>query len=161
LFKDSGFRLIDTIQFIFNTPKPLEKLIPYAKKHNVGLIARVPLDEGGLSGKFTVDTRFAEGDFRRNFFQPDRLSELVRRTDALKKILPNNESLAQFALRFILSFDAVSTVIPGMRRVSYVDSNTSVSDTGKLSSKVLELKNHSRENFSSEDEKKIRGQTSS
>jgi aryl-alcohol dehydrogenase-like predicted oxidoreductase len=143
---DTG--LIDTIQFIFNIfhQQPTEKLMPYAQKHNIGLIARVPLDEGGLSGKFTVDTKFAEGDFRRNFFQPTRLPELVRRTDALKKLLSLNETLTQLALRFILSFDAVSTVIPGMRRVSYVDSNTSVSDAGKLSPKLLtELKKHSWE----------------
>jgi aryl-alcohol dehydrogenase-like predicted oxidoreductase len=104
------------------------------------------LDEGGLSGKFTVDTRFARGDFRNHFFQPSRLPELVKRTDALKIFLKKNETLAKFALRFILSFNAVSTVIPGMRKVSYVDSNTSVSDAGRLSPKILtELKKHSWE----------------
>jgi aryl-alcohol dehydrogenase-like predicted oxidoreductase len=143
---DTG--LIDTIQFIFNIfhQKPSEKLVPYAQKHKIGLIARVPLDEGGLSGKFTVDTRFARGDFRNHFFQPSRLPELVKRTDALKIFLKKNETLAKFALRFILSFNAVSTVIPGMRKVSYVDSNTSVSDAGRLSPKILtELKKHSWE----------------
>jgi aryl-alcohol dehydrogenase-like predicted oxidoreductase len=143
---DTG--LIDTIQFIFNVfhQKPREKLLPYAQKHHIGLIARVPLDEGGLTGKFTVDTKFDHGDFRQHFFQPSRLPELVKRTTALKKFLDKNETLAQFALRYILSFPAVSTVIPGMRKVSYVDSNTSVSDGKKLSSRLLdELKSHTWE----------------
>jgi aryl-alcohol dehydrogenase-like predicted oxidoreductase len=83
---DTG--LISTIQFIFNIfhQKPTEKLLPYAKEHNIGLIARVPLDEGGLSGKFTIDTKFPEGDLRKHFFGGERLSELVKRTDELKKL---------------------------------------------------------------------------
>ena len=144
---DTG--LISTIQFIFNIfhQEPLEKLLPYAKKNGIGLIARVPLDEGGLTGKFTLDTRFSPGDFRAHFFQPDRLPELVRRTYALK-LLQRDEAktLVELALRYILSFPEISTTIPGMRKVAYVESNTSVSDGKKLSKKLLrELQNHSWE----------------
>lgn len=128
---DTG--LIDTIQFIFNIfhQKPTEKLLPYAAKNNIGLIARVPLDEGGLTGKFTADTRFANGDFRQHFFSPDRLKELVNRTQNLKP-------LPELALKYILSFSAVSTVIPGMRKVAYVDQNMAVSDGNYLSAKELD-----------------------
>jgi len=144
---DTG--LISTIQFIFNIfhQKPTEKLLPYAKEHNIGLIARVPLDEGGLSGKYTTDTKFDSKDLRNNYFAGDRLIELVRRNDELKKLL-NSEvtSLPQMALRYILSFDEVSTVIPGMRRLYQVEDNLKASDFGKLSKHIMqELKEHSWE----------------
>lgn len=150
---DSG--LISTVQFIFNIfhQKPKEKLLPSARKNNIGLIARVPLDEGGLTGKFTRETKFSEGDFRRNYFSVERLNELVRRTDELKSLISEeSESLTETALRFILSFDEISTVIPGMRKVSYVENNVSVSDGQKLSRELMEkLKEHAWErNFYSD-----------
>ena len=144
---DTG--LISTIQFIFNIchQKPTEKLLPYAKSNNIGLIARVPLDEGGLTGKFNLETKFEEGDFRNSYFGGVRLAELVKRTDELKKLLGNEAgTLTELALKYILSFDEVSTVIPGMRRISHVESNTSVSDGRKLSAELLEnLKKHAWE----------------
>lgn len=144
---DTG--LIYTIQFIFNIfhQKPIEKLLPYAKENNIGLIARVPLDEGGLSGKFTLDTKFEEGDFRKIYFNPDRLKELIGRTDKLKLLLDSEaKTLAELDLRFILSFPEISSVIPGMRKVDHVDSNISVSDGRKLTPKIMEeLKKHAWE----------------
>jgi len=144
---DTG--LISTIQFIFNLfhQKPLEKLFPYAKKHNIGLIARVPLDEGGLSGNFTEETRFEDGDFRKYYFTKERLKELVKRTDDLKKLLNvEAKTLPELDLRYILSFEEISTVIPGMRKMKNVEANTYLSDGRKLSKKLLnELKNHSWE----------------
>jgi aryl-alcohol dehydrogenase-like predicted oxidoreductase len=143
---DTG--LISTIQFIFNIfhQKPAEKLLPYAQKHKLGLIARVPLDEGGLSGNFTLKTKFPPGDFRHHYFNRQRLIKLVEHTNALKKVIDKDETLARFSLRYLLSFPAVSTVIPGMRRLSYVESNTAVSDGRLLSEKKLEqLKNYSWE----------------
>src|SRR5258708_3113047 len=144
---DTG--LISTIQFIFNLfhQKPTEKLFPYAKKRNIGLIARVPLDEGGLSGNFTENTTFEEGDFRSKFFTKERLKELVKRTDGLKKLLDGEaKTLSELGLRYILSFDEVSTAIPGMRKMSHVESNTSLSDGQKLSAQLMEqLKNNSWE----------------
>ena len=148
-FKAIGTGLISSIQFIFNIfhQRPVEKLLPFAAKHNIGLIARVPLDEGGLTGKFTADTRFADGDFRQHYFSPDRLKELVAHTDRLKTLLDGEaRSLVELALRYLLSFPEVSSVIPGMRRLAHVDSNTAVSDGRRLSQKLMsELKNHSWE----------------
>ena len=144
---DTG--LISTIQFIFNIfhQKPTEKLLPYARQNNIGLIARVPLDEGGLSGKFTLDSVFPDGDLRKEYFGGERLVELVKRTDELKKLLGNEvKSLPEMALRYILSFDEVSTVIPGMRRLYQVDGNIAAAQAGKLSVELMnELKKHAWE----------------
>ncbi len=141
--------LISTVQFIFNVfhQKPTEKLLPYAKEHNIGLIARVPLDEGGLGGKFTMETKFAEGDFRNEYFGGDRLKELVERTDAIKSIMKDEAStLPDLALRYILSCPEVSSVIPGMRRLYQVESNIKASDLGLLSTELMErLKEHAWE----------------
>lgn len=141
---DTG--LISTIQFIFNIfhQKPTEKLLPYAKEHNIGLIVRVPLDEGGLSGKLTIDTVFDKREFRKEYFSKDRLKELVKRNDALKKVMGKEaQSIPELALRYILSFDEVSTVIPGMRRVKNVEANISASDFRKLSKQLKnKLKRH-------------------
>src|SRR3989344_6337750 len=84
---DTG--LISTVQFIFNIfhQKPQEKLLPYAQKHHIGLIARVPLDEGGLTGKFTRETKWPEGDLRHSYFGGKRLIDLIERTDKLKQLL--------------------------------------------------------------------------
>lgn len=144
---DTG--LISTIQFIFNIfhQKPMEKLLPYAKAHQIGLIARVPLDEGGLTGKFTTETQFASGDFRAKYFGDDRMQQLVAHTDALKALLGEEaETLVELALRFILSNEAVTTTIPGMRKPDYVRANCMVSD-GRILSKALmqTLKKHAWE----------------
>ena len=136
---DTG--LIATIQLIFNIfhQKPIERLFPYARQNNIGLIMRVPLDEGGLTGKFTKDTKFKEGDFRATYFRGERLKELVKRTDKLKELLGDEaEDLPELDLRFILSFGEVSTVIPGMRRLEHVGKNTKVSDGRKLSKELIE-----------------------
>jgi len=144
---DTG--LISTIQFIFNIfhQKPVQELFPYAREHDIGLIARVPLDEGGLTGKFSIKTEFAKGDFRNSYFSKDRLAELEKRTNRLKALLGAEAgSLNELALRFILSFKEVSTTIPGMRKLDYVLGNASASDGRKLSAKMMEeLKKHSWE----------------
>ncbi len=141
--------LISTIQCIFNIfhQKPADKLFPYIKEHNIGLINRVPLDEGGLTGTFTEETTFEEGDFRSKFFTKDRLKELVKRTDQLKKLFNGEaKTLPELDLRFILSHNAISTVIPGMRKTKNVEANSSFSDGRELSEKLMEeLKNHSWE----------------
>jgi len=143
---DTG--LIDTIQFIFNIfhQKPIERLLPYAKTHNIGLIARVPLDEGGLTGKYTLETRFSD-EMHPVFFSLERLKELIPRTDKLKTLLNGEaKTLPELALRFILSFDEISTTIPGTRKVKYVEANTAAADGRKLSEDMMkELKNHAWE----------------
>jgi aryl-alcohol dehydrogenase-like predicted oxidoreductase len=144
---DTG--LISTIQFIFNLfhQEPTKELLPYAKAHNIGLIARVPLDEGGLSGKMTLETTFAEGDFRAKYFSKDRLQQLIPRVDALKQLLNGETAEAQTVpeldLRYILSFEEISSVIPGMRKLPHVEANTALSDGQKLSAQLMEeLKKH-------------------
>lgn len=144
---DTG--LIASIQFIFNVfhQEPTKKLIPYAEAHGIGLIARVPLDEGGLSGRFTRETVFAEGDLRKRFFRGERLGQLVDRVDKLKELLDGEaQSIPELDLRYILSSDAVSTVIPGMRKIKHVLANTEISDGRKLSAKMMaELGKHAWE----------------
>lgn len=143
---DTG--LIDGIQFIFNIfhQKPVEKLLPYARQNNIGLIARVPLDEGGLSGKLTLDSIFTD-DMRSEYFSKERLKEFIPRIQKLEKLLGNEaKTLPELALRFLLSFEEVSTVIPGMRKVKNVEANTEVSDGRKLTDTLMEeLKNHTWE----------------
>lgn len=140
---DTG--LISSIQFIFNIfhQKPVEKLLPYASKNNIGLIARVPLDEGGLTGKLTTETKFTD-ELHSAYFNQDNLDQLVLRIDELKKLLGKEATtMAELALRFILSHDEISTVIPGTRKVKNAEENVSVSDGRKLSQKLIqELKKH-------------------
>lgn len=144
---DTG--LISTIQFIFNIfhQKPTERLLPYAKKGNVGLIARVPLDEGGLTGTLTLDSTFDKGEFRKEYFSKERLKELVKRIEELKTVMDGGaKTVVELALKYILSFDEISTVIPGMRRVKNVEANVSFSDGRKLSGRLMEeLKKHTWE----------------
>jgi aryl-alcohol dehydrogenase-like predicted oxidoreductase len=137
---------VDTFQVIHNIfdQSPEDKLYPFCLQKNIGIIVRVPLDEGGLSGMITVDTQFPSGDFRVNYFREDRRQQIVDRVSKLKKLLGEGAAtIPELALRYVLSFPAVSTVIPGMRSVHNVESNCKVSDGRGLSEKMmLELKNH-------------------
>ncbi len=147
-FKSLETGLIDTIQFIFNIfhQKPTVKLLPFAKQHNIGLIARVPLDEGGLTGKLTLNSKFSD-DMRSKYFSQERLKAFIPRIKKLEELLGNEaKTLPELALRYILFFDEISTVIPGTRKVKYVNENVSVSDGRKLSDKLMEkLKQHAWE----------------
>jgi aryl-alcohol dehydrogenase-like predicted oxidoreductase len=116
----------------------------------VGVIARVPLDEGSLTGKITENTTFEPNDFRNFYFRGDRKKQVVERVNALQKELGSkNGSLPEVALRFCLSNPAVSTVIPGMRSRQNVEANCAASDKGPLPEKTLAvLKKHAwRRNF--------------
>lgn len=129
--------LIDTVQVIYNIfdQSPEKNLFPACLKHNIGVLARVPLDEGSLTGKMTLDTTFEEGDFRAWYFRDGRIAQVVERVAALQKDLGEmKQSLAEVALQFCLGADAVSTVIPGMRSLRNVESNCRVSQLGSLSS---------------------------
>jgi aryl-alcohol dehydrogenase-like predicted oxidoreductase len=141
---DSG--QVDAIQVIYNIfeQRPAEQLFPAAQKHNVGIIVRVPFEEGLLTGEMGPDYRFDENDWRKDWLTPDRLREAKTRTDALRPFLtPDTPTLAALALKFCLAHPAVSTVIPGMRRLKNVDANTAVSDTPPLPAATVEqLKNH-------------------
>lgn len=137
--------LVDVVQVIYNIfdQAPEDELFPACRELNVGVIARVPLDEGGLSGKLTKDTKFPTGDWRSGYFGPENLANTVDRAEELKKILPSGMSLPEMALRFVLSNPTVSTQIVGMRKPEHVRQNIAMSDKGPLSPDLLkELKRH-------------------
>lgn len=133
--------LIDTVQVIYNIfdQTPETRLFPAVEQMNVGVLARVPFDEGSLTGTITESTVFPKGDFREWYFRDSRKREVVEHVDALKKDAEDTGgTLAATALRFCLSHPAVSTVIPGMRRVRNVESNMRASELGPLPPAVLE-----------------------
>ncbi|HXJ91012.1 MAG TPA: aldo/keto reductase [Candidatus Binatia bacterium] len=137
--------LVDTVQVIYNIfdQAPEDELFPACQELNVGVIARVPFDEGSLGGKMTVETRFPKGDWRAGYFGPENLPKTIERVEKLKKILPAGMSLPQMALRFILSHPVVSTTVPGMRKPEHVRQNVDASDAGPLDKDLLaELKKH-------------------
>lgn len=138
--------LFDTVQVIYNIydPTPADALFPACQQHAVGVIVRVPFDEGGLLGTITPTTVFPRGDFRNTYFKEDRRRLVQEHTDALRTLLGDEAAtLPELALRFCLSHDAVSTVIPGMRRIESVNANVAVSDGRRLSPRLLEaLKAH-------------------
>jgi aryl-alcohol dehydrogenase-like predicted oxidoreductase len=137
--------LVDVVQVIYNIfdQSPEDKLFPACRELDIGVIARVPLDEGSLGGKMTVQTKFPEDDWRSKYFSPDNLKKTVARVDKLKAALPKSVSLPEAALRFILSNQTVSTTIVGMRKPDHVRQNIAVSDAGPLSEDVLKnLKKH-------------------
>jgi aryl-alcohol dehydrogenase-like predicted oxidoreductase len=137
--------LVDAVQVIYNIfdQAPEDELFPLCQELKVGVIARVPFDEGSLGGKMTLETRFPKGDWRAGYFGPENLPKTMRRVEKLKEILPKNMTLPEMALRFILSHPAVSTTIPGMRKPEHVRQNIAASDAGPLDKGLLqELKKH-------------------
>jgi len=126
--------LIDTVQVIYNIfdQNPEDKLLPACEEMNVAVIARVPFDEGTLTGKISMDTTWPEGDWRNSYFVPENLRSSVEHTEALKPLLPEDMSMAEMALRFILNESRVSTIIPGMRKLKHVEANIACSDAGPL-----------------------------
>jgi len=137
--------LVDSVQVIYNIfdQAPEDELFPACRELNIGVIARVPLDEGSLGGKMTLETRFPAGDWRSSYFGPENLPATIERVERLKQLLPPGMSLPEMAFRFILSHPVVSTTIPGMRKPEHVRQNISYSDKGPLSRDLLqELRQH-------------------
>jgi aryl-alcohol dehydrogenase-like predicted oxidoreductase len=137
--------LVDVVQVIYNIfdQAPEDELFPVCHELNIGVIARVPLDEGSLGGKMTLETRFPKGDWRAGYFGPENLAKTIKRVEALKKIVPKGMTLPEMAMRFILSNPAVSTTIAGMRKLEHVRENIAASDAGPLDLALLaELKKH-------------------
>jgi aryl-alcohol dehydrogenase-like predicted oxidoreductase len=137
--------LVDTVQVIYNIfdQSPEDKLFPVCRELNVGVIARVPLDEGSLGGKMTRETKFPAHDWRAKYFGPANLEKTLTRVDELKKIVPPGMTLAEMSLRFILSNPDVGTTIIGMRKHAHVKENIAVSDAGPLDKALLQkLKAH-------------------
>jgi aryl-alcohol dehydrogenase-like predicted oxidoreductase len=137
---------VDVVQLIYNIfeQEPAAELLPAAEEHNIGVIVRVPFDEGALTGKFSEDTTFPEDDFRANYFAGDRLARTVDRVEKIKSEIDTNaQNLEQVALKFILAQGAISSVIPGMRNVAQAKMNAGVSDSLDLSSDLIaKLRKH-------------------
>jgi aryl-alcohol dehydrogenase-like predicted oxidoreductase len=139
----TGF--IDAVQVIYNIfdQAPEDNLFPLCRKLNIGVIARVPFDEGTLTGMLTKDTVFPKDDWRSTYFVPENLNSSVEHADALKPLIPSGMTMAEMALRFILCNDDVHTIIPGMRKVRNVKANVATSDGKKLEESLrLKLKQH-------------------
>jgi aryl-alcohol dehydrogenase-like predicted oxidoreductase len=137
--------LVDTVQVIYNIfdQAPEDELFPLCRERNVGVIARVPLDEGGLGGRLTLETEFPKEDWRSTYFRPENLRATVERAEKLKALLPDGMSLPELALRFILAHPAVATTIVGMRKLEHVRQNLNLGDAGPLNADLLaELKKH-------------------
>ncbi|HTS34948.1 MAG TPA: aldo/keto reductase [Candidatus Solibacter sp.] len=137
--------LVDVVQVIYNIfdQAPEDELFPVCQELNIGVIARVPFDEGSLGGKMTLETKFPKGDWRAGYFGPENLAKTIKRVEELKKIVPAGMTLPEMALRFILSHAAVSTTIAGMRKAGHVRENIAASDAGPLDKALLaELKKH-------------------
>jgi aryl-alcohol dehydrogenase-like predicted oxidoreductase len=136
---------IDTVQVIYNIfdQNPEDKLFPACQKLDVGVIARVPFDEGTLTGTLTKDTVFPKDDWRSTYFVSENLNASVDHADALKPLIPEGMTMAEMALRFILCNKDVHTIIPGMRKLKNVEMNTGTSDGNKLESALINiLKTH-------------------
>lgn len=136
---------IDSVQVIYNIfdQNPEDELFPLCQEMDVAVIARVPFDEGTLTGTLTKDTVFPANDWRSGYFTPENLIPSVERADALKPLVPENSNFPEMALRFILSNPTVSTIIPGMRKLKNVEANIAASNAGRLSVDLLvELKKH-------------------
>lgn len=122
--------MIDAVQVIYNIfdQNPEDELFPLCRELNVAVIARVPFDEGTLTGTLTKDSKWPEGDWRNSYFVPENLNASVDRAEALRPLIPAGMTMPDMALRFILENPDVSTIIPGMRKLRHVEANISASD---------------------------------
>lgn len=126
--------LVDAVQVIYNIfdQNPEDELFPACRGHDVAVIARVPFDEGSLTGTLTLESKWPKEDWRSTYFVPENLLSSVEHADALKYLVPPGSSMAEMALRFILNNPDVSTIIPGMRKIRNVEANIGASDKGPL-----------------------------
>lgn len=137
--------LIDAVQVIYNIfdQNPEDELFPACEEMNVAVIARVPFDEGTLTGNLTLESSWPESDWRNTYFVPENLKSSVEHAEQLKLLLPAEMSMPEMALRFILNNPVVSTIIPGMRKLHHVSSNLSTSEAGPLPEALhQELRKH-------------------
>jgi aryl-alcohol dehydrogenase-like predicted oxidoreductase len=131
--------LIDAVQVIYNIfdQAPEDELFPVCRELNVAVIARVPFDEGSLTGVLTKDSTWPKGDFRNLYFSRDNLEPTVDRVERIRALLPAGMTLPDLALRFILSNDDVDVVIPGMRKAPNVRANIAASEAGPLPTELI------------------------
>ncbi len=126
--------LIDAVQVIYNIfdQNPQDELFPACREMDVAVIARVPFDEGTLTGALTLDSQWPQDDWRSTYFVPENLQASVARAEALRPLVPPGMSMPEMAMRFILNEPVVSTIIPGMRKEKHVRANLACSDAGPL-----------------------------
>jgi aryl-alcohol dehydrogenase-like predicted oxidoreductase len=131
--------LVDAVQVIYNIfdQNPEDELFPACREMDVAVIARVPFDEGTLTGTLTKDSKWPEGDWRNTYFVPENLHASVDRAEALRPLIPQGSTMPEMALRFILSNPDVSTTIPGMRKIKHVEANIAASDKGPLDETLI------------------------
>lgn len=132
----SGF--IDAVQVIYNIfdQNPEDELLPACEDHDVAVIARVPFDEGTLTGNLTVETSWPADDWRSSYFVPENLKSSVEHAETLRPVVPADMSMPEMALRFILNEPRIHTIIPGMRKANHVKMNIAASDNGPLSAEL-------------------------
>jgi aryl-alcohol dehydrogenase-like predicted oxidoreductase len=137
--------LFDAVQVIYNIfdQNPEDELFPACREKDVAVIARVPFDEGTLTGTLTLDSKWPAGDWRNTYFVAENLKNSVAHAEALKPLLRDGLTMPEMALRFILNNKDVSTIIPGMRKGNHVDANLAASDKGPLPAQLhSELRKH-------------------
>ncbi|MDQ3688030.1 MAG: aldo/keto reductase [Acidobacteriota bacterium] len=137
--------LIDAVQVIYNIfdQNPEDELFPACREADVAVIARVPFDEGSLTGTLTKESRWPEGDWRNTYFVPENLIPSVERAEALRPLVPAGMTMPEMALRFILGNPTVNTIIPGMRKISHVESNLAASEASALPAELhQQLRQH-------------------
>jgi aryl-alcohol dehydrogenase-like predicted oxidoreductase len=136
---------IDAVQVVYNIfdQNPEDELFPVCQELNIAVIARVPFDEGTLTGNLTKDSKWPDGDFRNLYFGEPNLSQSVERAEKLRQVIPHAMTMPDLALRFILEDPTVSTIIPGMRKPQNVRSNIATSDGARLDKALMEqLRQH-------------------
>ncbi|HJQ66324.1 MAG TPA: aldo/keto reductase [Gemmatimonadales bacterium] len=131
--------LIDAVQVVYNIfdQAPEDTLFPVCRELGVAVIARVPFDEGTLTGTLQMDTSWPDGDFRNIYFAGDKLRASVERAERLRPVVPTTMTMPELALRFILANPDVATIIPGMRKPAHVDANLGVSGDTPLDAALL------------------------
>jgi len=137
--------IVDAVQVVYNIfdQNPEDELFPACREKDVAVIARVPFDEGSLTGTITRDSKWPEGDWRNIYFSAAKLPEILARVEALKPLLRDGITLPELALRFILSNSDVATTIPGMRKIRNVEANIAASGKAALAADlVAELRKH-------------------
>jgi aryl-alcohol dehydrogenase-like predicted oxidoreductase len=137
--------LVDCVQVVYNIfdQAPEDELFPACERQQVAVIARVPFDEGGLTGTLTAASRWPDEDWRNIYFSPEHLAATLSRVERLRPLVPEGMDLPELALRFILEQPAVTTTIPGMRKVGHVERNLAVSDGEGLPQRLHEaLRQH-------------------
>jgi aryl-alcohol dehydrogenase-like predicted oxidoreductase len=140
---DTG--LIEAVQVVYNVfdQNPEDELFPACREKKIAVIARVPFDEGSLTGTLTRESRWPEGDFRNIYFRPDNLHPTLERVERLRAAVPAGMTMPELALRHILASPDVSTVIPGMRRLRHVEQNLAAGEKEPLADELLtELRRH-------------------